>query len=156
LSPSGGGRVTEILVRPLFSLFYPELAYLVQPLSGEYAGRRNLLETLPFSVGYGVEVGHLVDILHIHGVECIGQVDLDRRVHRNQPVEALSKMAFGIMTTFFDRMTKYRDVEELKRLNPEHIALSVIGSRHETVFSEIPVYERPPMVEVEEYKTRKA
>jgi glucosyl-3-phosphoglycerate synthase len=156
LSPSGGGRVTEILVRPLFSLFYPELAYLVQPLSGEYAGRRNLLETLPFSVGYGVEVGHLVDILHIHGVECIGQVDLDRRVHRNQPVEALSKMAFGIMTTFFDRMTKYRDVEELKRLNPEHIALSVIGSRHETMFSEIPVHERPPMLEVEEYKTRKA
>jgi glucosyl-3-phosphoglycerate synthase len=156
LSPSGGGRVTEILVRPLFSLFYPELAYLVQPLSGEYAGRRNLLETLPFSVGYGVEVGHLVDILHIHGVECIGQVDLDRRVHRNQPVEALSKMAFGIMTTFFDRMTKYRDVEELKRLNPKHIALSVIGSRHETMFSEIPVHERPPMLEVEEYKTRKA
>jgi glucosyl-3-phosphoglycerate synthase len=156
LSPSGGGRVTEILVRPLFSLFYPELAYLVQPLSGEYAGRRALLETLPFSVGYGVEVGHLVDILHVHGVGCIGQVDLDRRVHRNQPVQALSKMAFGIMTTFFNRLAKYGDAENLKGLSSAHIALSVIGSRHETVFSEIPVHERPPIMEIEEYKMRNA
>ena len=71
LIPAGGGRVTEILVRPLFSLFYPELACLVQPLSGEYAGRRSLLERLPFSVGYGVELGHLIDIYHQAGIEAL-------------------------------------------------------------------------------------
>jgi glucosyl-3-phosphoglycerate synthase len=92
LTLSGGGRVTEILVRPLFSLFYPELAGLVQPLSGEYAGRRRLLERLPFSVGYGVEVGHLIDIYHQHGIESLAQVDLTA-AHRNQPVEALSRMS---------------------------------------------------------------
>jgi glucosyl-3-phosphoglycerate synthase len=148
--------VTEILVRPLFSLFYPELAYLVQPLSGEYAGRRALLESLPFSVGYGVEIGHLVDILRTRGVGCIGQVDLDRRVHRNQPVQALSRMAFGIMSTFFSRLVKYGDADNIRRLHSAHVALSVIGSRHETVFSEIPVHERPPMAEIEEYVKRRA
>jgi glucosyl-3-phosphoglycerate synthase len=156
LSPSGGGRVTEILIRPLFSLLYPELAYLIQPLSGEYAGRRSLLETLPFSVGYGVEIGHLIDIRETCGVGCIGQVDLDRRVHRNQPVQALSRMSFGILNTFFNRLVKYGNVEGLKELSSTHIALSVMESRHDAVFSEIPVHERPPMIEIEEYKTKKA
>ncbi|MDR2588740.1 MAG: glucosyl-3-phosphoglycerate synthase, partial [Spirochaetales bacterium] len=80
LMPSGGGRVTEILVRPLFSLFFPELAFLIQPLSGEYAGRRKLLERIPFSVGYGVELGHLLDIYHLAGIGALAQVDLDKRV----------------------------------------------------------------------------
>ena len=62
IRPTGGGRVTEILVRPLFSLFYPELATIIQPLSGEYAGRRSILEQIPFPVGYGVETAALIDI----------------------------------------------------------------------------------------------
>jgi glucosyl-3-phosphoglycerate synthase len=154
LIPSGGGRVTEILVRPLFSLFYPELAYLIQPLSGEYAGRRGLLEKLPFSVGYGVELGHLIDIYHEFGIGAIGQIDLDRRVHRNQSVQALSRMSYGILNTFFNRLEKYADGKLLKKLNNHHIALTYKEDRHDPVFSEIPTIERPPMVEVEEYRKK--
>jgi glucosyl-3-phosphoglycerate synthase len=94
--PSGGGRVTELLARPLLNLFWPELATLVQPLSGEYAGRRTLLESLPFFTGYGVELGLLVDILAAAGPTAIGQVDLENRIHRNQDIASLSRMAFGI------------------------------------------------------------
>ncbi|MGQ9616306.1 MAG: glucosyl-3-phosphoglycerate synthase [Spirochaetota bacterium] len=154
ISPSGGGRVTEILVRPLFSLFYPELAHLIQPLSGEYAGRRSLLERLPFSVGYGVEIGHLIDIYHTSGIQSIGQVDLDRRIHRNQPVQALSKMAFGILNTFINRLEKYNEVNFMKELNKFHIALSVVDSEHSVIETEISTGERPPMVEIPEYRDK--
>jgi len=154
ISPSGGGRVTEILVRPLFSLLYPELAHLVQPLSGEYAGRRRLLERLPFSVGYGVELGHLIDIYHNFGTRCIGQVDLDRRVHRNQPVEALSRMSFGILHTLFHRLERYGEAHWSRVLSGSHIALAVQSSRHTVVSSPIPVNERPPMMEIEEYRNK--
>jgi len=154
LSASGGGRVTEILVRPLFSLFYPELAYLVQPLSGEYAGRRRVLEQLPFSVGYGVETGHLIDIYHKFGVQALAQVDLDRRVHRNQSVQSLSKMAFGILTTFFNRLNMYGEDDLETRLKEFHIALSVQGGVHEPVLSQVPTLERPPTIELEEYRKK--
>ena len=154
LAPSGGGRVTEILVRPLFSLLYPELAELVQPLSGEYAGRRSLLEKLPFSVGYGVEIGHLIDILHTSGSRCIGQVDLDMRIHRNQSLQALSRMSFGILTTLFRRLEKYGEVERLKELNSSHIALEVLESRHSAVAAEITAEERPPIIEIKEYRRK--
>jgi len=154
LAPSGGGRVTEVLVRPLFSLFYPELAELVQPLSGEYAGRRSLLESLPFSVGYGVEVGHLIDILHSRGCTRIGQVDLDLRVHRNQSVQALSRMSFGILRTFLRRLEKYGEVERLKELNSSHIALEVLEARHGAVATEISAEERPPIIEIKEYRRK--
>ena len=153
-SPSGGGRVTEILVRPLFSLFYPELAYLIQPLSGEYAGRRKILEQLPFSVGYGVELGHLIDIYHMFGIEALGQVDLDRRVHRNQSVQALSRMSFGILNTFFNRLQKYGEDELKTKLNEFHIALKVLNEEHAPVFSQVPTIERPPIIELEEYRKK--
>ncbi|MEZ5304099.1 MAG: glucosyl-3-phosphoglycerate synthase [Verrucomicrobiales bacterium] len=92
---SGGGRVTEILVRPLFSLFFPELTALIQPLSGEYAVRRTVLEQIPFPIGYGVETSHIIDVYEKWGLEAFAQTDLDIRVHRNQTTEALGKMAFG-------------------------------------------------------------
>ncbi|MDX1658093.1 MAG: glucosyl-3-phosphoglycerate synthase [Nitriliruptorales bacterium] len=101
---AGGGRVTEILARPLIAAFWPELAPLAQPLSGEYAGRRELLEHLPMVHGYGVEFALLVDIADRHGVEVIGQVDLDRRIHRNQDVAALGRMAFEILHVALDRL----------------------------------------------------
>jgi glucosyl-3-phosphoglycerate synthase len=154
LAASGGGRVTEILVRPMFSLLYPELAELVQPLSGEYAGRRSLLETLPFSVGYGVELGHLVDILHSRGARCIGQVDLDLRVHRNQSLQSLSRMSFGILKTLFSRLERYGDVGRLKALNTSHISLEVLDSRHNAVTAEVSAEERPPIIEIKEYRRK--
>jgi len=173
IAHSGGGRVTEILTRPLFSLFYPELAFLIQPLSGEYAGRRKLLETLPFSTGYGVEVGHLIDICRLSGCGAIAQVDLDMRIHRNQTTAALGKMSFGILNTFFAKAQKYGDIKLLAETGADHIALETHAaeknarsqgrtgqgrpapaapdSEHRVIKSKIPAEERPPMIEIAEY-----
>lgn len=107
LHPSGGGRVTELLARPLLNLLWPQLAGLVQPLAGEYAGRRTLLETLPFFAGYGVELGMLVDTLNAVGMDAIAQVDLGERVHRNQPLDALSRMAFAITQVAWHRLEQH-------------------------------------------------
>ena len=103
---TGGGRVTELAARPLINMFWPELAGLVQPLSGEYAGRRTLLESLPFFTGYGVELGILIDTLALCGADAIAQVDLAQRVHRNQSLPALSKMAFGIVQVAVHRLAQ--------------------------------------------------
>lgn len=103
---TGGGRVTELAARPLINLFWPELAGLVQPLSGEYAARRPLLESLPFFTGYGVELGLLIDTLRRVGADGIAQVDLECRVHRNQSLPALSRMAFGIMQVAHQRLAE--------------------------------------------------
>ncbi|MDR1099924.1 MAG: glucosyl-3-phosphoglycerate synthase [Treponema sp.] len=154
ISPSGGGRVTEILVRPLFSLFYPELAFLIQPLSGEYAGRRELLERLPFSVGYGVELGHLIDIFHLAGCEAIAQVDLDMRIHRNQTVAALGKMAYGILHTFLSRAEKYGTAKILQELGNYHISLEREDAVHSVKKTEISTVERPPIIEIAEYREK--
>ncbi|MDR1587671.1 MAG: glucosyl-3-phosphoglycerate synthase [Treponema sp.] len=154
ISPSGGGRVTEILVRPLFSLFYPELAFLIQPLSGEYAGRRSLLEQLPFSVGYGVELGHLLDICRLSGCEALAQVDLDMRIHRNQSVAALGRMSYGILNTFISRAEKYADVKILRELGSRHIALERQDGDHRVLKTEISSEERPPIIEIPEYREK--
>ncbi|MGA2764186.1 MAG: glucosyl-3-phosphoglycerate synthase [Spirochaetia bacterium] len=150
---AGGGRVTEILVRPLFSLFYPELACLVQPLSGEYAGRRALLERLPFSVGYGVEVGHLLDIYHQAGIEAFAQVNMDRRVHRNQPLQSLGKMSFGIMQTFLRRLARYGE-GTISPVGLHHLSVSIADEEPRIERVEIASEERPPMVEIEEYRQK--
>jgi glucosyl-3-phosphoglycerate synthase len=81
----------------LLNLFYPELSGIIQPLSGEYGGRRKVLEKLPFFSGYGVEIGLLIDMLEKFGLHSIGQVDLQERIHHNQPLDALSKMSFAII-----------------------------------------------------------
>ena len=88
LQASGGGRVTELTARPLLNLLYPELSGLIQPLAGEYGGRRSTLEKLHFSSGYGVEIGMLIDTLEMGGLGAIAQVDLQERIHHNQPLEA--------------------------------------------------------------------
>ncbi|MDR1144351.1 MAG: glucosyl-3-phosphoglycerate synthase [Spirochaetaceae bacterium] len=154
IAASGGGRVTEILVRPIFSLFFPELARFVQPLSGEYAGRRSLLERLPFSVGYGVELGHLIDILELEGVNALAQVDLDMRIHRNQTTEALGRMSYGILRTFFERVEKYGKSKLLFSLGDRHISLEREEADHRVVKTEISAVERPPMIEIPEYRLR--
>jgi glucosyl-3-phosphoglycerate synthase len=106
LHPAGGGRVTELLARPLLAAFWPELGWLAQPLSGEYAGRRSLLEQLPFVRGYGVELAMLVDIVDLVGAEVIAQVDLGRRVHDHQPLSALGRMSAEILQTAVDRLAR--------------------------------------------------
>jgi glucosyl-3-phosphoglycerate synthase len=102
-SGSGGGRVTELMARPLLSALRPELSGVIQPLSGEYAGTRALLEAVPFASGYGVEIGLLLDAHTIVGLGGIAQVNLGVRRHRNQPLAALGLMARQILGTALAR-----------------------------------------------------
>ncbi|OXM56278.1 glucosyl-3-phosphoglycerate synthase [Amycolatopsis thailandensis] len=104
--PDGGGRVTELVARPLLNMYWPELAGFVQPLAGEYAGRRAVLEGIPFVTHYGVEVGHLIDLLDLHGLDALAQVDLGYRTHRHQGTQALGRMAAQIMLTLMDRLER--------------------------------------------------
>ena len=152
--PSGGGRVTEILVRPLFSVFFPELTALMQPLSGEYAVRREILETLPFPIGYGVETSHLIDVFQAHGLNAFAQTDLDRRVHRNQSTIDLGKMSFGILQSFLNRLRHYDIVSELPEVNGLFRQLQAEGRRYEMLNCEIVEEERPPMISLPEYRKR--
>ena len=100
----GGGRTTELVTRPLLSLFYPELTALHQPLAGEYAGRRSVLEQLPFVQGWGVEVAMLIDIAREHGTGSIAQIDVGTRVHRHRSLHALSVQAAEVMATMLARI----------------------------------------------------
>ena len=97
--PEGGGRVTELVARPLVHLLFPHLAGFTQPLAGECAGRRSLLEQLSFAPGYGVDLGLLVDVAAMSGVEAMVQVDLGHRSHRNRPLDELAVQAEAVMAT---------------------------------------------------------
>lgn len=152
--PSGGGRVTEILVRPLFSLFFPELAALIQPLSGEYAVRREVLEAIPFPVGYGVETSHLIDVYRRWGMNAFAQTDLDRRIHRNQETRALGRMSFGILQTFLTRMSKLGMVSDLPDMTSVLLQFQASGADFEQIEHDIPEDERPPMIEIPAYRER--
>jgi glucosyl-3-phosphoglycerate synthase len=102
--PEGGGRVNHLMARPALALFYPELSAVRQPLAGEVAARRELLERVPFATGYGVEVGMLIDVWHATGLEGIAQVDLDVRHNRHQSLSALSEMAETVLATIVRRL----------------------------------------------------
>ena len=95
--PDGGGRVTELTARPLLNLFYPNLAEIQQPLAGEIAARRELLERLPFATGYGVDIGLLIDAYTVAGLEAIAQVDLEVRQNAHQPLRDLGPMAYAVL-----------------------------------------------------------
>ena len=151
LRSTGGGRVTEILVRPLFSLFYPDLATIIQPLSGEYAGRRSILEQIPFPVGYGVETAMLIDIYEKLGMAGFAQTDLDTRVHRNQETIALGRMAFGILRTFFKRLTRDQRAQFKDTLPSIMRQHNVNEGRFEQTEYLIEEIERPPILDIPAY-----
>jgi glucosyl-3-phosphoglycerate synthase len=104
--PDGGGRVTELTARPLLNLFYPELAAVEQPLAGELAARRDLLERLPFVTGYGVDVALLLDAYEAVGLEGLAQVDLDVRQNAHQPLRDLGPMAFAVLRAVASRLER--------------------------------------------------
>ena len=104
--PDGGGRVTELTARPLLNLFYPDLAAVAQPLAGEIAARRSLLERLPFVTGYGVDIGLLIDAYHAVGLEGLAQVDLDVRQNAHQSLRELGPMAFAVMRAVAVRLQR--------------------------------------------------
>ncbi len=151
---SGGGRVTEILIRPLFSLFFPELTGIIQPLSGEYAVRREVLEKIPFPIGYGVETSHIIDVYREWGMSAFGQTDLDQRVHRNQPTRDLARMSFGILQTFLARLRSQGILPDLPELNTTLRQFQARDSDYERVEYEIREEERPPMLEVQAYREK--
>lgn len=153
--PSGGGRVTEILIRPLFSLFFPELTGVIQPLSGEYAVRRDVLERIPFPIGYGVETSHLIDVYSLYGMQAFAQTDLDQRVHRNQPTRSLGKMAFGILQTFLSRVEKLGVIKEIPETSTILRQFQVQDQTFETVEHTIVEEERPPMETIPAYQNRR-
>jgi glucosyl-3-phosphoglycerate synthase len=104
--PDGGGRVTELTARPLLNLFYPDLAGVRQPLAGEIAARRELLERLPFATGYGVDIGLLIDAYSATGLEAIAQVDLDVRQNAHQALQDLGPMAYAVLRAVAFRLER--------------------------------------------------
>jgi glucosyl-3-phosphoglycerate synthase len=103
LHRGSGGRVTEMLARPLLNAWWPELAGFVQPLAGELAATRELLTQLPFATGYALEIAMLVDVLRLAGIEAMGQADIGERQHRHQSDEALGRMSAEVLAAALDR-----------------------------------------------------
>ncbi|MEV0735175.1 glucosyl-3-phosphoglycerate synthase [Streptomyces sp. NPDC050549] len=144
-----GGRVTELMARPLLNMHWPQLAGFVQPLGGEYAARRSLLEQLPFPVGYGVELGMLVDALHLVGLDALAQVDVGVRKHRHQDGQALGRMAAQIYRTAQLRLAR----GHLIRPSLTQFERGPEGFEPRTY--SVDTEERPPMADITEYQSRK-
>jgi glucosyl-3-phosphoglycerate synthase len=154
MRPSGGGRVTELLARPMINLFWPSLAGIVQPLSGEYAGRRELLEQVPFYSGYGVELGLLIDIAARCGMDAIAQVDLESRIHRNQDTQALSRMSFGIMQTALMRLAVEGRVAPASYSTTLYQFTNQLREYHMQPH-QITTLERPPIATIDGYRRQR-
>jgi glycosyltransferase involved in cell wall biosynthesis len=152
LQAGGGGRVTELTARPLLNLFFPELSGLIQPLSGEYGGRRSAFEQMPFSSGYGVEIGLVIDMFEKFGLRAIAQVDLQERVHHNQPLESLSKMSFAIIQTVVRRIERRYGTKLLEDVNKTMKLIRYGRQRLLLDVEEIAELERPAMIELAEYR----
>lgn len=154
LMTTGGGRVTELTARPLINLFYPRLSGVVQPLAGEMAGRRDVLESVPFFTGYGVETGLLIDILEGFGLNAIAQADLEYRVHRNQSLLSLSKMAFAIVQVVLQRLGERRRLELLEEINTSMKLIHYSPTELFLEVMEIREHERPAIKSLSEYRER--
>jgi len=145
-APSGGGRVTELVARPLLSLLFPKLADIVQPLAGEYAGRREALEVVPFVEGWGVELGLVVDLAETFGRDAITQVDLGTRRHRNKPLEDLGPQALAILVAALRRA----DLLDVDAATVELVRARGAGCD----FVPVEIRQRPPIATVPEYRAR--
>ena len=147
VAAAGGGRVTELMARPLLNALRPELAGVVQPLAGEYAARRSLLEALPFAAGYGVETGLLLDTVSGYGLDAVAQVDLGQRTHGHQDTAALGRMAATILHTVAARILPDRPLwTELTQF--QRVAGAATPSDTEVAWP-----DRPPMLTVPGYDT---
>lgn len=154
IQAGGGGRVTELAARPLLNLFYPELSGVVQPLSGEYGGRRTALEQCAFFSGYGVEIGLLIDVCERYGIEAIAQVDLLERIHHNQSLEALGRMSFAIIQAVMRKLERHYERDFIADVNKTMKTVRYEGNGYFLDVQEIAERERPPMIELPEYRRR--
>ncbi len=137
--PHGGGRVTELVARPLINLYVPELAGFTQPLAGETAARRSLLESLAFPVGYGVEIAMMIDVLRRVGIDAMAQADLGTRQNRHQPLRALTAMAHSVLVA---ALTRIHGHDAVWSHGPGPLALP--GDAGVEV-RQVPIEERPPL-----------
>jgi glucosyl-3-phosphoglycerate synthase len=145
LYPTGGGRVTELLLRPVLNMFYPDLSRILQPLSGEYAVRREIIEQIPICTNYGAETCMLLDIYKKWGLKVIGQADLIERIHRNQSLEQLAKLSFGLLQAIFNRLDIHRKVKLLREPKWRE-------GRYDFESIQINEVQRPPIATVAEYQ----
>jgi glucosyl-3-phosphoglycerate synthase len=148
-APTGGGRVTELVARPLVSLLFPKLADIVQPLGGEYAARRDALEVLPFVEGWGVELGLLIDVVERFGRDAVAQVDLGTREHRNRPVGELAAQSLAIIATALRRA----DLMHFDAAALELLRYDIAG---ELETEQVEIRERPPITTMAAYRSRHA
>ena len=155
LRPLGGGRVTELTIRPLFNMYFPRLSGFIQPLSGEYAGKRELLERIPFFTGYGVETAMLIDIIKKFGLRVCAQVDLKKRIHRNSSLESLSKMAFGILQVFAKRANTLGKLILVKDIRNRFRIIEHTKDRAYNL-KKIVIKEkqRPPIITITQYRKK--
>ena len=140
---NGGGRVTELVARPLLAALRPELGYVLQPLGGEYAGTRELLTAVPFAPGYGVEIGILIDTYDRFGLDAIAQVNLGVRTHRNRPLSELGPMSRQIIATLLTRCGIDDSGVGLTQFLPDGPGQGPQGYRTKT--SAVSLADRPPM-----------
>lgn len=148
---AGGGRVTELVARPVLNLHWPRLAGVVQPLGGEYAARRSLLERLPFPCGYGVELAILVDALDLVGLDAIAQVDLGVRLHRHHDERRLGRMASEIWLTALDRLDPDGRIRRIRGVGSTLTQFDRGPDGFVVVDHEVAGLERPPLLTVPEY-----
>ncbi len=141
---NNGGRVSEILIRPLLSLFYPELCQFIQPLAGEYAARRHLLESLAFPTGYGVEIAHLIDLANTGKLNRVAQTDLIKRFHRNRSDEALGSTSFAILKVILRRLERDNKLTLTNPLTNLYQSWLLSAETAKPHSQSIPEIERPP------------
>jgi glucosyl-3-phosphoglycerate synthase len=153
LVPGEGGRVTELVARPLLNTFWPALAPLVQPLSGEYAGRRALLEQVPFFSGYGVEIGLVIDIAERFGLDAFAQVDLGDRIHRNRGVRELARMAFAILHVVIQRLESTGRLDLRTEVGRTLYQFMRPDGELMSQAQPIEIGERPPAATLPEYRS---
>jgi glucosyl-3-phosphoglycerate synthase len=127
---------------------------LVQPLSGEYGGRRLALEQIPFSSGYGVEISMIIDIFEKFGLSSIAQVDLQERIHHNQPLESLTRMSFAIIQSVIRRLEKRYSTNIIEDVNKTLKLIRYEEGRLFLDLEEIAERERPRMIEIPEYRQK--
>jgi glucosyl-3-phosphoglycerate synthase len=140
--PEGGGRVTELMARPLLNMYYPDLAGFQQPLAGEMAGRRDLFERVPWACGYSIETALLIDVYKDVGLDAMAQVDLDVRQNRHQPLAKLGPMAYAVLAACASRLEREGRLVPVER---DHFFQFEQGTM---VPRDVQLVERPPMAQL--------
>jgi glucosyl-3-phosphoglycerate synthase len=152
----GGGRVTELTTKPLFNLFYPELAGFVQPLAGEFIADRELFSSIPFLTGYAVETGIMIDVLKRIGIDAMAQVDLGTRQNRHQPLRDLSRMSYSVLRAVARRLRQEGRLNQVRDPGMPDSLFQFSDYRHGVATPEglqlqeyvEELVERPPIQEV--------